>query len=253
MLRKNLLRKLTKSYKGNLRRGIALLFLIVGMVLVLWFVFIKSSFFTVKNISVKPKDLTLISTEDVKIILENKFLGKSIFLSKKELENMVYANFPSLKNVTSTILFPNALVIKLQERTPSAFIKTDFQESFFVVDSEGFVLGVSDTFDKDLPLINYKENMIFSGSTLTNDKILSAVRFLSELKKVKLAIVNCVINENIVITTKSPTIEVLIPIFSEKQENEKAILLQKIIQKYSIEGKNVKRIDLRFSNPIIDF
>jgi len=60
-------------------------------------------------------------------------------------------------------------------------------------------------------------------------------------------------SSGIEITTLSPKIIVIISQSINGQEKEKALLLDKIIQKYNIEGKAVKRIDLRFSNPIVDF
>jgi len=253
MLRRNLSRKFAISYKLRFKRIFLPIFFIGVFVFALWFLLTRSTFFVVKTISIDPDTLELVSTEDIKKILENRFLGKPILLPKKDLENAVYANFPVIKEVATVVSLPNTLVVKLREREPAAYIKTDFQEDYYIVDAEGFVLGVSAVLNKDLPLINYKGTMVFSGSILTDDKILSSLRFLEELRKSKIGVFSCTVTDLIVITTADPMIEVVIPVNSDERYSEEAILLQKIIQKYSIEGKSVRRIDLRFSNPIIDF
>ena len=60
-------------------------------------------------------------------------------------------------------------------------------------------------------------------------------------------------SSGIKVTTLSPKISVMLSQSINGQEKEKALLLDKIIQKYNIEGKSIKDIDLRFSNPIVDF
>lgn len=219
----------------------------------LWFIFIKSPLFVIKDIVVGSTGISSVLEQDIKTILDNKFLGKSIFIRKKEMADMIYANFPMVKEALLEIKSPSEIVVKIKQREPFSYIKTDLQEEYYILDFEGVVLGVSDSFKGDMPLIKYTEGMVFSGKKLSEGKISSALTFLKELKELGIVVSSCVIDDKIVITSKSPVIEVVIPVILEGMEREKAILLQKIIQKYSIEGREIKRIDMRFSNPIIDF
>jgi len=252
MLRKNLFRKLINLYKGKLKYVLFPLLFVIGIAFLLWFVLIRNPLFTVKSIVIEPESLSLVSVLDIRKVLENKFLGGSIILRGKDLENIVYANFPIVKNITYTIKLPSTIVIRLEQREPSLYVKTNLQESYYLVDSTGFVLGVSDAYDPALPLINYMGSMVFSGGRLSEDSI-SAINFLEELRKIKVDVDTCTIDDVIVITLKNLGTRVTVSKLPADQVDEKAILLQKILQKYSIEGKKIGKIDLRFSNPIIDF
>jgi len=252
MRKKNLLRKSINSYKKHFK--ILGFLLIAGAVLLfLWFIAAKSKLFAIKKIHVLPRELSLVSTEDVARILENRFLGKSFFGREKEFKGVIYTNFPVIKDVRYTISLPNSIAVELQEHKPYAYIKTGFQESYYVSDSDGVVLGARENIEDDLPIIYYDKEMLFLGKKISDKKILTALGILKELKEAGLSVLSCTVNEKISVILRESNTEAL---FSEGWEEilkEKAILLQKIIQKYSIEGRKIKKIDLRFINPIIDF
>ncbi len=249
------------------------------------FALAKTPFLKVKSIDVKGPTL-LVSTSDIKSILEEKYLGVSVFdLRKKSVSDIIMSNFPVIKNVSYKLVFPNSLVVDVDERRPFSYVKPEFQNSYYILDGDGYVLGLTDSKKNNLSVIELSGSMVFAGNKIEDNNILTtkkfvpktgvyemaggvlfaglkkednnlftSTEFLSEIKTLGLLVLSTKVNSSgIEITTLSPKIIVIISQSINGQEKEKALLLDKIIQKYNIEGKAVKRIDLRFSNPIVDF
>jgi len=218
------------------------------------FALAKTPFLKVKSIDVKGPTL-LVSTSDIKSILEEKYLGVSVFdLRKKSVSDIIMSNFPVIKNVSYKLVFPNSLVVDVDERRPFSYVKPEFQNSYYILDGDGYVLGLTDSKKNNLSVIELSGSMVFAGNKIEDNNILTTIKFLSEIKTLGLLVLSTKVNSSgIEITTLSPKIIVIISQSINGQEKEKALLLDKIIQKYNIEGKAVKRIDLRFSNPIVDF
>ncbi len=120
---------------------------------------------------------------------------------------------------------------------------------FFIVDQEGVVfkkIGAS----LDLPLIFTKEfDQLKMGQKVDDDELIQAITLVSLLTKIdiKPEIARVSKEEIVVFLKEGPEV-----VFSSQKEPAAQVgSLQLILSRTKIEGKRLKRIDLRFDKPVI--
>ncbi|KKS60486.1 MAG: hypothetical protein UV25_C0007G0012 [candidate division WWE3 bacterium GW2011_GWB1_42_41] len=169
--------------------NIFVIFLVLGAVGYLSYKYIYlSPRFSVKKVSVVGGG-KFVNLEDFKNISEQKVLGQSIFsTNSRELKKTLKDNFLGARRVEVSLDYPDALVIKVEERVPVAVVTSGKKDAVhYLIDSEGYVLGeVSDEF-MNLPEIIY-EGEIRVGAFLEAQVVPVSIEILSEVGKAGLNI-----------------------------------------------------------------
>lgn len=222
-----------------------LTFLLVGAALAGLVFFLRSNFWEVKRISCEPPCSAEFWAE-----LMNLTGGKNLlFLPIRTLANQIMKNNPLLKTVKIKKNLPGELIFELEKRTPEAAVTSPtVGEEKLVVDSEGILLAK--TKNSELPLILIKEPISLNiGEKLVQEEIIQAVKILVNLKLYLFQPQTAkIISVRIVeVQLKNGPIAVF---STQKDFNFQLDSLQLILSRAKIEGKKVKRVDLRFEKPV---
>jgi len=196
-------------------------------------------------------------------------VGKNILsLSQRTLTEKIQTDFPDVDGIKIKRIFPNKLDFELKLREAVAAITQEAEpvtqvsspsaeekpvplgKAFLIVDKTGVVFKKTDS-SLNLPLIlvsNFSE--INVGQKITTDPLPQSITLVSFLSKLNLKgeILKVSDGEILVWLTDGPKVA-----FSSKKELTFQVgSLQLILSRAKIEGKRLKRIDLRFDKPIIE-
>lgn len=215
-------------------------------------------FITYKPVNITRVEITgvqrFVNSADVKSIVDEKALGKNIFLlNTRNLEKIVSENFLASKTVRVDRKFPKTIRVVIEERVPIALVLPSGSSdtlAYYFVDSEGFVLGNADKAHTNLPIINYSQT-VDVGKFLESE----AVKYYFDLIK-------ALDDDAIAVSTISSyprytqfyTKEDNQVLFSNQQPAKSQVkIFAKMMEAFKAEGKKVRKIDLRFDKVIVEF
>ena len=221
-----------------------LLRLLLGLVIIgaasLVFV-LKSPFFDVKELNIE-------GISDLESAVANNAIwknidGKKIFnINQKYISDVIERSSPEYKVTSYSYTFPNKIHLTLGKREAKYIIQAS--NGFFSADAEGFII-------EKLSTSKYS-NVIYDKSIETGKKV-SDLYLKAALSYANLNQIINVSDNKITITLKNGG-TVILPVDSAvKNISELSKTLQKIIQKYTIEGRELELIDLRFSKPLVKY
>jgi len=196
-----------------------------------------------------------VNKDDVGSIVRENVVGKNIlFMSKKELEEVIANNFLAARSVEIKKILPKTLAITISERVPIALVypsdAAEQSKEFYFVDLEGFVLGLADKQSTNLPVINYTQE-VEVGRFIES----GAVKYYFDLIKV-------LDEDGVLVSTISSyprytqffTREGTRVLFNnEESPRPQAKVLTRLMDAFKAEGKEVRKIDLRFGKVIVEF
>jgi len=240
------LKKLLKLFFPILKK-LSLFFLLFLVFLFTLFFFWE--FFKIKTIRIE----TDFSSNNITGLDQLK--EKNIFfLRTKKLEEKLKEDNSFIKAVSIKKLFPNSLLIQIEFYSPLALVKNN-HGYYFILSSDGRILS-SIKKKNNLPLINYYQlinNSIYStGDWLDLFDIKVALNLTEKLQSINLKINSIdIINEDMILFNLEGAKEV---VFTSKKEPEKQFFpISIILKQLKIEGREFKRIDVRFDKPIVSF
>lgn len=207
--------------------------LIVGLV-----IFLKSDFFSIKQIACQFNGG--VCPMEVRLELMSLFQGKNILaVSTQALADQLQLKYPNFKSLKIEKKFPQALAVKIEKRSPQAVVQKG--EEFFVVDDQGFVLGREPI--AGLPVI------LFAGS-LDQPELVWTTNLLKKMEtdsfEPKKTQIISAFNIEVVLAQE------LLVIFTSKKEIDFQLdSLHFIFSRAKIEGRKIKKIDLRFDKPVV--
>lgn len=204
--------------------------------------------FAVKTVSVVGGG-KFVNLQDFKNISEQKTIGSSIFsIDTEELESSLKTNFLGAGNVEVSLDYPDAVVIKVEERRPVAVVTSGKKEAVhYLIDNYGYVLGeVSDEF-MDLPEIIYEGDMRI-GAFLDDRIVPVSIEILNEVDKAGLSVSSISFKERYSKLYLGAT-EVYLS--NLRGIGESVQKLEKLYKNLLLEGKKVIKIDLRYDKVIV--
>jgi cell division septal protein FtsQ len=216
--------------------------LLTTVLFVYYFLFISSSL-DIKEVS--AKGLVEADVSRINAAFSEKLKGKKIFLVRNSLmEDFVNINMPDYKFVEMTKIYPGKVIISMLKRDAQLVVKA--ANGTFLIDKANFVMGSTSSFVGYTTGVEYDKNLEL-GQPINDRVLISAFKYAGSYGTVH-------VSSDIISVDLNGGGKVLLPSdLDEAKVEDVSITLQKIIQKYTIENKEINTIDLRFSKPLIKY
>lgn len=235
---------------GRLVKNILIVFATFGFVLAFYQMFLNSKYFKISQIEIMGT-YTFVNKEDVNSLVSQNTNDKNIFgFDASLLESKLENNFQGAKSVTVKKKLPNKLTIVVSERVPLAVVTNETKEDYFIVDEEGYVLGIVDPSTTNLPQITYSGDLRV-GKFIDPLLIPLYLDLLNSLDTVQLKASTVSINDNSIDFFLKGNIAVLIG--KNKNMNKSVKIISELLKQLKLEGKNVTKIDLRYDKVIVEY
>jgi len=210
----------------------------------------KSNFFKVKEVGVLGTG-SFVSKKDLENMMNSSVVKKNILnVDTDELKTSILTNFQGAKNVDIKKIFPDKIVVRVYERTPIALLQNNKADEIYIVDEDGYVLGTVANSTGNLPKIFY-EGDIKIGYFV--DKKFAPVYFelISSIDSEKLQVSSISMDEKNITLYTNDSVEVVL----EKAKNIRSNIniLSSLLRQLKTEGKNAKKIDLRYDKVIVSY
>jgi len=249
-----------------MKRVLKILFLFLFLGGVLYIVF-KSGFLNVKKITCRLEG-DFCPPEIWNELTSLTFGRNLIFLKEKEISKKILDGHHIVKNLKIKKVLPNKLVFELEKRKEVAVLgfelnleekeatrsgKPIFEttKDFYLVDEDGVVVNKEN--DPLLPLILLPERLDLNiGQQIPRPEIIEAIEFLTTLRLNLLEPKVAKITSPYFLVVWLESGEEVI--FSLRKEIQVQVdSLQFILSRSKIEGKGIKKIDLRFDKPVVNY
>jgi cell division protein FtsQ len=236
MLQKKLLRK----FFNLLSFVLIILSLIIFVNFFLYFFQIK------KIIIIAPKKSPVIK-------LSPLYNQSILFLSKTTLEKKLIETNPYLKEIKIEKKFPSTLIIYPKFYHPQAQLKVN--RGYFILSENGRILEKITTNQDQLIPINFYQKLNFQeysvGNFVTYKDLITSLKIIPIFEKFNIKINSIDILGFSMIVFNLDNRQVLFD--ANKNIDQTEYELNEILKRLKIEGKNFKKLDLRFNKPIIVF
>ena len=249
--KQSLLSRLDNSLSNNsiaLRTLVFLIFVLV--VLSILYVNFKTDLVRITDVNVIGRSVFVNLTDVETLATQHAFGNSLLFYNKHELEEILLDYFQGAKEIKIEKNLPNKLTVNIFERTPVALIYTKDTTDYFVVDSDGYILGVVDESRTNLTRIEY-DKPLKVGEFIDPNSANLFDEVVTSFDAVAIRISKISINfKDINIHTPEGS---LLVISRDKSISESAKLLAEIMKKLNSEGSKVKSVDLRFEKVIVSY
>jgi cell division septal protein FtsQ len=138
---------------------------------------------------------------------------------------------------------PDKLVLEVTERDPLALIFNGQTKDYFIIDSEGFVLGVVDQSKTNLPEIRY-EGDIRVGEFISSDLVPVYLDLMRSLDENEVQATSVSFYPRYVRLFLQSGVEVLIG--NDKNKLEALKVVKNLVRQEGLEEKSLNKIDLRY-------
>jgi cell division septal protein FtsQ len=223
------------------------LFFLITVAFLIFTFYLFVNFFRIRNIIIKNQStLPILGLEEIKE--SNYFLfNENYFETRlKELN-------PLINKITIDKKFPNLVEIDFVEYVPAIAIQGNVK--YLLLSDDGRILQKTNQLLQNIPLIHFyqkiNEQTFNVGDRLTYGDIIAALYYQKSLYEMGLKTDSIDIVGFDMIVCKVGGQEF---VFSTQINKEKAIYeVGEIVKKFKIEGREYKKIDLRYDKPIVSF
>lgn len=234
-------RVVARKYKVILKIITCFVLLAIGFFFLYKYVYLNPVY-QVSNIEIVGP-YKYVSSTDVREVSEKNLIGKIIFsVNPKDIEKTLKDIFLGAKSVSVSKSYPNKILVAIEERVPVAIVVSSHDLENYLIDVDGYVLGaVSDEF-MSMPKIVYDRGVKI-GDFIGDSVVPVCVAILKEAQKSGLEVSSVSYSERQSVIFLEGT-EVLIS--NKKNIRDSISVLAKVYNTLKIEGKMVKKIDLRY-------
>jgi cell division septal protein FtsQ len=202
----------------------------------------------IKNIEVESEKNFLLTNK-------NEIINKSLLLldTDKISEKIINENY-LVKTAKVEKIWPSKLKITISLYEPCASLIVN--NGFFNLSCDGRILQKSRNMIQYLPVINYYQklnnNSFQTGDWIDYKDIRHVLFFINKLNEISIKVLTVDIKGQDMLVFN--LIDDKKVIFSNSKDQDiQDYQLELIIKQFKIEGRNYKKIDLRFDKPIISF
>jgi len=233
--------------KHGIIKKVLLLVFAFGLCIFLLLKFNIPDHFKISTITVTGSQ-GFVNADDVKNLVEKNSIGKYIFFVKEdEISNILLRNFLGAKKIYVKKDYPNSLNVFIEERIPTAVIY-DNEGNYFLIDSEGYVLGLIEEGFSNLPEIRY-EGPVVVGSFLEKDIVPISLDIIKFADRENLKIYDMRFYSDYVRLYISGDIEVYMGYGKDHDISFRTI--KSLLRKSADEGRTIEKIDLRYDKVIV--
>lgn len=217
-------------------------------------IFFFTALFFVNQIF-RIKKIELISEKKFILVNKNDLFDRSlVFINKDKIsEEIVQKNF-LVKKADVKITLPSTLNVTVNFYEPLASLIVN--KGYFDLSSDGRILSKKNDDKPLLPNINYYQKLnsasFQTGSWIDYKDIKQTLFFIEKLKQInRLPLTIDIKGQDMLVFNLDNDKKIIFSV--EKDKNIQDYQLELIIKQFNIEGKDFKKIDLRFEKPIIQF
>jgi len=235
------------------------------ILLALIYVFLRSDFWRVKKIDCQFNQLDC--NEEITNKISELALNKNLlFFPRQTVINKIKENLPQVETVKIKKIIPNKLLFELSSRKPVIALAVELSSEteattsakpqfsltgvYYLVDEQGVVVKKVEE-NQNLPLILFKSDLQFkNGQKINQEEMLKTIEIILGMKlrllEPKVSRINNFQEIEIWLEDGALTL-----FNGEKDIQSQLDSLQFISSRSKIEGKQIKKIDLRFDKPVI--
>ena len=210
----------------------------------------KSGSFRVSRVNVFGTQ-SFVNGVDLTEVVRGKVYGNSIFkVNTPELEYNLLQNFQGAKSISVYKVYPTSINVDVKERTPLALVYNDGQPDFYMVDEDGYVLGLVESDKTNLPKIKY-EGDIKVGLFVASEMIPVYMELVDSISEHNLKVSSMSFYPNYAQLYTEGGIEVYIG--NDKSKSESVTIIADLVKQLGLEDRKVKKIDLRYDKVIVSY
>ncbi len=225
-------------------------FLFFSLLCLLFFfiLFFINQFFLIKKVELISERKFLLANKDELI---NKNL---IFINQDEIAKKIIQENSLLKTAVVDKVWPATLKITVYFYEPIAALIVS--QGFFNLSVDGRILSKIKDGQSSLPIINYYQklnsNSFQTGDWIDYKDIQQTLFFIDKLGQINLMPLTIDISgQDMLVFNLNDDKKIVFSIRKEKESQN--YQLELIIRQFKIEGKEFKKIDLRFNKPVIEY
>lgn len=220
--------------------------------LIVWVIILSAAGYFIYNSSVlKVNDIKISGIDDayaseVYTQVLNSVKDESIYSIKEGyITDLINEKYPNLKLNEITYSFPNNFEINLSKRDETYNVQAT--NGVFKLDSEGFVLGETDESTSSMELDVIYDKTLEVGKKIEDASLQAGLIYSDLNQRIKIE------NDQVEFNLDNGGKVILPQNTAISRVNNFYNILQKIIQKYSIDNRQIEFIDLRFEKPVIKY
>lgn len=176
-----------------------------------------------------------------------------VTLRDADVADLLKKNNPQVARVQVAKQFPDILTLTVTLYQPTAYLKAD--TGYLLLSSDGRVLArVRENSLLPVPIISYYEKISYDatqpGSFISLKDILTAMFFIEKTEAVGLQ-VNTVDIDGVDMIGLNLDGKVIV--FSSDKDREMQVYqMEQIVHQFRIQGRNFRKMDLRFNKPVLE-
>lgn len=230
-------------------RALAVLFIVSLGLLLSFTVLTGNDYFWINNVQVTGTQ-AYVNDTDLKEMVRNISYGSNLFFyNTRKSEEILKENFQGARNIKIKKKLPDTLSVQVEERIPLVIMYNNGFD-FFLVDEEGYVLGIVDESSTNLPRVFY-EGDIKVGYFIKPELISVFMEVLGAMDVEKILASSVSVHKRYIKLFLDDSVEVYIG--NDKDKLAAVKLLNTLLKQLYAEGKSVKKVDLRYDKVIVSY
>ena len=222
------------------------LFLLYGF----YFFAVKSSFFRISDVSIVGAK-HFVNAADLHALVADRVFGNNIFfVSMDDISQDLLKTFRGAKDIKITRSFPKTVIVHVRERIPLVLIFNDARLEHFMIDEDGYVLGIVAPAQTNFPRVHYTGD-IKVGSFIDRALVPVYLEFTQALDASEVLASSMSFHPRYTALYLEDGIEVLVGYDKDVLLAIDAITT--LETQLSEEGTSVKRIDLRYDKVVVSY
>lgn len=231
-------------------RNLFIILSVIGFLYWIVSLFLASNYLKVSRVEIIGAG-KYVNESDIRTLVESNVMGKPILAVDTSFsQDILKKNFLGAKDILVKKSYPSTIQVFIRERVPLAVIYNSDKNQFFLIDSEGYVLGQVERDSVSLPKIIYSEDIIV-GTFVEKEIVPLSAEIIDYADKEDLKISSMSFFPKYMKVFVNDGTEVLIG--NDKNKKVSLESVSALVKKAYLEGKKVSKIDLRYGKVVVSF